>query len=139
MTTVLDGIVIGGAGGAIAGITVWLIQYLHEKVSRKLESNRVYKWLRENTTDKPGEQFRSGRAIASWNNLTQERVRYVCSADKRIFLSTGEKEDMWGIYEHVPRSVYETRGDSDTISANTHNNIFERDVHYAALHSGPSR
>ncbi len=110
MATVLDGIVIGGAGGAIAGITVWLTQYLHEKVAHKLESNRVYKWLKENTTNEPGEQFRSSRAIASWNNLTQERVRYICSADKRIFLSTGEKEDMWGIYEHVPRSVYEKRG-----------------------------
>jgi len=110
MTTVLDGIVIGGAGGAIAGLTVWLVQYLHDRVTQKIEGNRVFKWLKENTTNAAGEQFRSSRAIASWNNLTQERVRHVCSADKRIFLSTGEKEDMWGIYEHVPRSVYETRG-----------------------------
>ena len=110
MTTIVDGIVIGGAGGAIAGITVWLVQYLHERATRKLEGNRVYKWLKENTTNEAGKQFRSTRTIASWNNLTEERVRYVCSADTRIFLSTGEKEDMWGIYEHVPRSVYQTRG-----------------------------
>ena len=112
MTTIVDGIVIGGAGGAIAGLTVWLVQYLHDKVTQKFESNRVFKWLKENTTNEPGEQFRSSHAIASWNNLTRERerVRYICSVDKRIFLSTGEKEDMWGIYEHVPRSVYETRG-----------------------------
>jgi len=110
MTTVVDGIVIGGAGGAIAGLTVWLVQYVHDKATQKFESNRVFKWLEENTTNEPGEQFRSSRAIASWNNLTQERVRHICSVDKRIFLSTGEKEDMWGIYEHVPRSVYETRG-----------------------------
>lgn len=91
-------------------MTVWLIQYAHDKVVKGIESNRVYKWLKENTTDEPGQQFRSTRAIASWNNLTEDRVRYICSVDGRIFLSTGEKEDMWGIYERVPRSVYEKRG-----------------------------
>ena len=110
MTSITDGILIGGAGGAIAGITVWLIQYVHDKVTEKGESSRVYNWLKESTTNEPGNQFRSSRAIASWNNLTQERVRHICSVDKRIFLSTGDKEDMWGIYDHVPRSVYENRG-----------------------------
>ena len=110
MITVLDGIVIGGAGGAIAGLTVWLVQYAHNKVTEIIESNRIYKWLKENTTDEPSEQFRSTRAIASWNNLTEDRVRHICSIDKRIFLSTGDKENMWGIYERVPRSVYEKRG-----------------------------
>ena len=110
MASIYDGIVIGGAGGAIAGLTVWLIQFAHEKISCKIDCNRVYAWLKENTVDKAGEQFRSTRAIASWTNLTQDRVRYACSVDKRIFLSTGEKEDLWGIFEHVPRSVYEERG-----------------------------
>jgi hypothetical protein len=110
MTSITDGIVIGAAGGSIAGITVWLVQYIHDKVTQKVESSRVYSWLKKNTSNEPGDQFRSSRAIASWNNLTQERVRYICSVDKRIFLSTGEKDDMWGIYEHVPRSIYEKRG-----------------------------
>ena len=110
MTTVVDGIIIGGAGGAIAGLTVWLIQYVHDKTVQKIECDRIYKWLRENTADDPGEQFRSTRAVASWNNLTEERVRHICSIDERIFLSTGEKEDMWGIYERVPTNVYEKRG-----------------------------
>ena len=43
MATITDGIVIGGAGGAIAGLTVWLIQYAHDKVLQKIESNHVYK------------------------------------------------------------------------------------------------
>ena len=103
MASIVDGIVIGGAGGAIAGITVWLVQYVYDKVTQRVESDRVFNWLKNNTTDKPGDQFRSSRAIASWNNLTQDRVRHICSVDKRIFLSTGEKEDMWGIYEHVQR------------------------------------
>ena len=33
MATVIDGIIIGGAGGAIAGITVYSIQYVHAKFS----------------------------------------------------------------------------------------------------------
>jgi len=112
MTTVLDGIVIGGAGGAIAGLTVWLVQYVHDKVTQKIESNRIYEWLQANTSSEPdeGDQFKSTRAIASWNNLTENRVRNICSIDERIFLSTGPKEDMWGIHERVPRSVYEKRG-----------------------------
>ena len=110
MTTVIDGIVIGGAGEAIAGITVWIVQYVHDKFTQKIESNRIFNWLKENTSNEPGSQFRSSRAIASWNNLSQERVRQICSVDTRIFLSTGQKEDMWGIYEHVPRSIYEKRG-----------------------------
>jgi hypothetical protein len=110
MVTILDGIVIGGAGGAIAGLTVWLVQYAHDKVVQKIESDRIHNWLKENTTDEPGDQFRSTRAIASWNNLSEDRVRHIGSIDNRIFLSTGDKEDMWGIYERVPRSVYEKRG-----------------------------
>ena len=98
MSTVLDGVVIGGAGGAIAGITVYLVQYIHNKAKDYIEAKRIYKWLQENTSDKRCERYRSTRAIASWNNLTLERVRYLCSLHKEIYLSTGKNEDMWSIY-----------------------------------------
>lgn len=104
MTTITDGIIIGGTGGAIAGLTVWLVQYAHDKTTFYIESNRIYKWLSENTKDEPGNQFRSTRAIASWNNITEDRVRYICSIDSRIFLSTGEKENMWGIHTRKPKA-----------------------------------
>ncbi len=110
MATVKDGIIIGGAGGAIAGITVWLVQYLHGKVVEFIHGRRVYNWLQENTSNKAGERLRSTRAIASWNNLTEDRVRYICSIHKKIFLSTGEKEDMWSIYDRKEKSVYKERG-----------------------------
>jgi hypothetical protein len=32
MNTVMDGIIIGGAGGAVAALTVWLIQWFSRKV-----------------------------------------------------------------------------------------------------------
>lgn len=106
MTGIADGVVIGSAGGALAGLTLWLFQYLHDKVVSCMEANRIYKWLKENTEDEVGKQFRSTRAIASWTNLTEDRVRYLCSIDERIFLSTGENEDLWSIFVHVRKSTF---------------------------------
>ena len=47
MANIVDGIVIGGAGGAIAGITVWIVQYIHihTKCSQKIDRDKIYKWL----------------------------------------------------------------------------------------------
>lgn len=47
--TVADGIIIGGAGGAIAGLTVYLVQYVHNKWTACVDSKAVYKWLVENS------------------------------------------------------------------------------------------
>jgi len=110
MATVWDGIVIGGAGGAIAGLTVSLVHYIHRKTVECTHARRVYNWLRDNTKDEEGDRYRSTRAIASWNNLTEDRVQYICSLHRKIYLSTGEKEDMWSLYERGDRSVYEKRG-----------------------------
>src|SRR5450759_1175428 len=106
MATIWDGIIIGGAGGTIAGVTVALTQYIHTKTVECIEKRRVYAWLVTNTSNEDGNQYRSTRAIASWNNLTEDRTRYICSIHEKIYLSTGEKEDMWGLYVHVFRSVY---------------------------------
>jgi hypothetical protein len=108
--TIQDGILIGAAGGACAGITVWLVQVVCTWVKDQWHKRRVYEWMKRNTANERGKQYRSTRAIASWNNLTEDRTRYICSVDKRIFLSTGEKEDMWSIYERGDRSVYEKSG-----------------------------
>lgn len=97
MGTAIDGVIIGGAGGAIGGIMVYLVQYLHNKILDWSESKRIHHWLGENTSDKRGEGYRSTRAIASFNNLTQDRVRYLCSIHDGIHLSTGVKEDMWAL------------------------------------------
>lgn len=96
--TVIDGVIIGGAGGALAGITVYTIQFIHNGILNTIDRKRIYNWLKENTSDSQGNKFRSTRAIASWNNLTEDRVRYICSTEKKIFLSTGRAEDMWGVH-----------------------------------------
>lgn len=97
-TSILDGIVIGAFGGAFAGVTVWAVQLVHTKLKEHREKGRVYDWLCEHTADEEGKRYRTTRAIASWNNLTEDRVRYICSIHDRIYLSTGVEEDRWSVF-----------------------------------------
>jgi hypothetical protein len=90
---IIDGIIVGSFGGA----AIYLVQLIHHKLVYCVESNRVHQWLASHTTGAPGEGFRSTRTIASWNNITEDRVRYICSTNKKIYLSTGEKEDLWAV------------------------------------------
>ena len=100
----VDGIIIGGAGGALAGIVLWLFDYLREKWANHRDMERVHRWLLANTADDEGPRFRTTRTIASYTNLTQDRVRFICSQDNRIVLSTGPNEDVWGLKEIVRKS-----------------------------------
>jgi len=79
-------------------LVVCFVQYAHEKAVEWRDMRRVMKWLRKNTRDAENERHRSTRAIASYTNLTEDRVRYICSIHEEIYLSTGEKPDMWGVY-----------------------------------------
>jgi hypothetical protein len=110
MADIWDGIIIGGAGGAIAGLTVSFVRYVHGKALDENHKCRIYDWLNQNTSDEEGNQYRSTRSIASWNNLTEDRVRYVCSIHKCIYLSTGPNEDLWSLYDRGDRSTYEKHG-----------------------------
>ena len=107
---ICDGIVIGGAGGACAGLSVWGVQLWHTRKREKEDKQRVHKWLCDNTADETGEQFQSTRTIASWTNLTEDRVRYLCSVHPSIFLSTDYKEDLWTLFERSPPSDWEEPG-----------------------------
>jgi len=102
---IIDGIIIGGAGGAVAGITIMLVGYIQKFHLLCRDKEAVFKWLLANTS-REGEQFRSTRAIASHTNLTEDRVRYVCSVHDRILMSTGEKPDMWSPFERDPSYQY---------------------------------
>ncbi|QBL08196.1 hypothetical protein E0Z06_01045 [Rheinheimera sp. D18] len=104
---VIDGIIVGAFGGAAAGVVVYAVQYFHQKIVFFVECRRVHKWLAEHTTLELGKEFRSTRTIASWNNITEDRARFICSAHKKIYLSTGPKEDMWGIHlKQFPRKDF---------------------------------
>lgn len=92
---ILNGIITGATGGAIAGMILWIIPRLNEWEIKYREEKRIYRWLHEQKNTNKFE-WRSTKAIASHNNLTENRVRYLCSYSKRIFQSTGEN-DVWGV------------------------------------------
>lgn len=83
-----------------AGVTVLsgLVLYLPRFFINYVEKKRVYDWLKSNTSSEVDSTFRSTRTISSHCNLTEDRVRAICSTHKKIHLSTGQKEDMWSIY-----------------------------------------
>ena len=101
---IIEGVIIGATGGALAGITVYLIQFLHQKCVNYIESKRIRDWLQENTSRN---EWRTTRAIASWTNLPMERVQYLCSHDPLVKLSTGEKEDVWALRSKIPEPTFE--------------------------------
>lgn len=89
---------IGGAvGGAAAGLMIIAVQGGRNAWRDWRETERVFKWLEENSDEK-SQPFRTTRAIASYNNLTDDRVRFLCSKDDRIKRSTGDKDDLWSIH-----------------------------------------
>ena len=95
--TIWDGIIVGSTGGAVAGLTVWAVQLMHSKYMERRDKKCIYDWLNEPAQKESEWKFRTGRAIASWTNLPADRVRYICSIDERIALSTGEEEDVWSV------------------------------------------
>ena len=103
-TTFLQSIVIGVAGGAGAGLTVWAVRHHHEKRRVCTDKEVIHSWLQRNTAPEDGQSYRTTRAIASWTNLPEDRVRYICSIDDRIHLSTGDREGVWALHEVRDRS-----------------------------------
>jgi hypothetical protein len=93
---VVNGIIVGATGGAVAGLLLWIVGRLNEYELQWRDGRRVYKWLDKVTKPKGVKPWRNTRAIASYNNLTEHRVRFICSHHKKIDLSTKEKE-MWSI------------------------------------------
>ena len=96
-----DGIVIGSVGGTLAGLTIWFVQSLKEKVMTELHKKRVYNWLYNRTKQHKGltvgspndPRWVSTIEIASNTNLTKDRVRYICSVHKKIRPKL--EKDLW--------------------------------------------
>lgn len=82
----------GAAGGAVAGLALYGVQHAHQFIRDRRDTNRVIKWMKSVAGIYP---YRSTRAIASFNNLTEDRVRFICSRCPEIVMSRGEEEDMW--------------------------------------------
>ena len=91
--TILEGIFIGGMGGAIAGFALWFAQWLREKVTEKADKKKVFTFLYNETKQfnkKHQEKnlFISTIYLATYTNLTQDRIRYICSIHEKIIPKT---------------------------------------------------
>ena len=89
----ISGIIIGASGG----LMIWSVGVLRELITKEVDKKRVHNWLKKNIPDQHGNRFHSTKTIASFTNLTHDRVRYICSIHKKIHESTGEKDDLWSI------------------------------------------
>ena len=93
---VVEGIITGAAGGASAGIILASLKALHEGHLKRRDLKRVVGWLEKVSSPEGAEPWRSTHAIASYTNLTEDRVRYVCSSSEKIVRSSKKKES-WGL------------------------------------------
>jgi hypothetical protein len=87
--------------GAAGAILVLAIQKGASFLSDRRDSGSIYKWLESESRVSGSPDFRTTRAIASHTNLTEERVRLLCSTHPLIFLSTGTQPDLWTIKERA--------------------------------------
>ena len=117
MATILEGVVVGGAGGAVAGFVIWLFQWSREKITERGYKKRVYEWLYKTTENhkrltvgaRKDPRWKSTIEIASYTNLTPDRARYICSVHDKIRCKTEKDrwshreplEDKWAIREFV--------------------------------------
>ena len=114
---IVEGIVIGSAGGAFAGFVIWFFQWSREKITEREHKKRVYSWIYEKTKqpkdltvgDLTIPKWISTLEIASYTNLTPDRVRRICSIHDKIRSKTEKErrkygellEDKWAIREFV--------------------------------------
>jgi len=82
--TIFEGMVIEGAGGAIAGFMIRFVQLVAEFVDVCRHKRRIYKWLSENANKINSNAYVPTIEISSYTNLTPDRVRYICSIHKKI-------------------------------------------------------
>lgn len=87
--TIIEGIIIGSVGGAIAGLVIWVAELIRQSILTSCHKRRVENWLKNNSIP----EWRSTRSIASHNNLTEDRIRFICSQSDKIKLNSKDSND----------------------------------------------
>lgn len=90
---------------AAVGCLWWSIAYVRGRLDRW----KVYRWLRTNTHDEPGESHLDTATLAKGTRLPEDRVRHACMSDGRIH-RLQESSEQWSVWRKEPQSVYEKRG-----------------------------
>ena len=88
----------GAAGGAVAGLVLYGVQQGHQVIKDWLDTKHVLKWMKSESAKY---DYRSTKAIASFNNLTLDRARFICSNCPEIVMSRGDIEDMWTLKKEL--------------------------------------
>ena len=87
------GVVTGIVSGIIVAVLIWFA-----KVAKDWkDTHTILKFLQKSKRNTP-HRFRSNHAIASETNLSEDRVRKLCSKSKKIRRNTEQKES-WTLRE----------------------------------------
>ena len=103
-------------GGFLAGVTVWLAQLGKKSIMTEWDKRKIYNWLYEDAkkTNKltvnsvMDVRWMPTENIACFTNLPKERVRYICSINKKIVPKLQSdwmgslENDSWALKESVP-------------------------------------
>jgi len=92
-----------------APLIIALLYAMGREIYNCRNRRKVFLWLKDNTKDKAGEQFKSTTEISKGLDIDEDQVRKICSQHKKIFEHV-RKKDFWSIYSSEPKSVYEKRG-----------------------------
>jgi hypothetical protein len=85
--------------GIFQGLGVGLGVYLCTKLKDCIDKRKIYNWLVKNTAEK---NWRSTRTISSFCNFSENRVRELCSSDKRICRDVkNEEKELWSLVYKV--------------------------------------
>jgi hypothetical protein len=96
--------------GIVAGLLGWSALRLKNQVRDAVDRRKVYRWLRSNTRDEPGESHVNDlRTVSKGTRLPEERVLRACMSDERIHRFPNDP-DRWSVWRKEPQSVYEKRG-----------------------------
>jgi hypothetical protein len=79
------------------GLVVIAVQRAWSWNRDRRDTRKIIKWLMNEERNGDHSQWRSTRAIASHNNLSEERVTKLCSEEPSIYLSTGANPGMWSV------------------------------------------
>lgn len=93
--SIVEGIIIGGVGGFIAGVAIWLCELARKEFLNWKDTKKVEKFLKGSETP-----WRSTRSVAAYNNLTEDRIRFICSYSSKIKLNSAvgnNSDEKWAI------------------------------------------
>ncbi len=70
--------------GASGGLAIWVADILREGYLRLRDEKRILKFLKDKNTISKEWAYASTQRIASFVNLTEDRVRFICYTSKKI-------------------------------------------------------